>query len=148
MERDTAALLDELYAAPFEDFVAKRNEVATALRKGGDSQASSRVKSLAKPSLAAWVVNQLYRHEPKRFEALLESGAELREAQRAVLRGGGSEALKASTRTQRDLASALAARGEQILTEAGQPATAATIEKVTQTLQAVASAGWGGADPG
>jgi hypothetical protein len=140
--------LDALYGAPFDEFVAKRNALEKSLRKEGHDAEASAVKALTKPSLPAWTVNQLLRHEPKRFAALLEAGEALRDAQRGMLHGGGGDVMRTATRAQRDAVSALVERAAALLEKAGHKATATTMDKVNETLQAVSTVGWGDAGEG
>jgi hypothetical protein len=52
--------VDALYGLPIEDFTRERNALAARLRKGGEPERAEEVKRLAKPPVAAWVVNQLF----------------------------------------------------------------------------------------
>jgi hypothetical protein len=140
--------LDALYGAPFDEFVARRNALEKSLRKEGHDAEATAVKALTKPSLPAWTVNQLSRHEPKRFAALLEAGEALRDAQRGMLHGGGGDAMRTATRAQREVVSALVERAAALLEKAGHKATATTMDKVNETLQAVSTVGWGEAGEG
>ena len=58
--------------SPLADFTPARDAKAKEL-KGTDLAA--RVKALKKPSLAAWVVNLLVRHETEQVEQVLTVGA-------------------------------------------------------------------------
>jgi hypothetical protein len=140
--------LDALYGAPFDEFVARRNALEKSLRKEGHDAEANAVKALTKPSLPAWTVNQLLRHEPKRFAVLVEAGEALRDAQRGMLHGGGGDAMRTATRAQREAVSALVERAAALLEKAGHKATATTMDKVNETLQAVSTVGWGEAGEG
>ena len=66
-----ADALDGLYAAPFDDFVTQRRELAAALRAAGDVAASRLVAAAAKPSRTAWALNQVARRRPELLRAAL-----------------------------------------------------------------------------
>ncbi len=78
--------LDELYKAPLEDFTARRNELVRKLRVSGDRDLAEAVRGLAKPSVAAWAVNQLAFNHPDEVDALMEAGERLRNVQEWLLR--------------------------------------------------------------
>ena len=69
---------DELYGLAPGEFTPARDAKAKEL-KGRDL--SAEVKTLKKPSVAAWVVNQLVRHETEQVEQVLAMGEALRAAQ-------------------------------------------------------------------
>ena len=52
--------IDELFKLPLAEFIGARNELATRLKKSGQANDANLVKTLAKPSVSAWTVNQLY----------------------------------------------------------------------------------------
>jgi hypothetical protein len=79
-EVDVDAALQELYGLPPEEFTAARNELARATKAAGDTDASRQVKALRKPTLAAWLANQLVRAEPARVDELSQLGDDLRSA--------------------------------------------------------------------
>ena len=56
--------IDQLFALPLDEFTAARNELARRLKQDGDAEAAEGVRGLAKPTVAAWAVNQLARREP------------------------------------------------------------------------------------
>src|SRR3954451_9005490 len=56
---------DELYGLALEEFVSERDALAKRLRSAGDRAGAEEVKRLAKPSRAAWAVNQLMRSQPR-----------------------------------------------------------------------------------
>ena len=55
--------IDELFDLPLDEFTAARNDLAKRLKRDGDEDAAEQVRSLPKPSIAAWAVNQLARRE-------------------------------------------------------------------------------------
>jgi hypothetical protein len=124
--------IDRLYAAPLDEFVPKRNELAKRLRDEGERAAAMRVEDLRKPTTAAAVVNQLARSERMNVRALLTAGERLRAGQEKLLRGGSPAAVHKAADDERKALGALlsAARREG----AAEP----TLRKVEQTLRAAA----------
>src|SRR5215212_10728845 len=131
--------LDELYGRPLEEWTKARNDLATRLRKAHQSAQADTVRGLRKPSVAAWAVNQLARREQGRVAALLDAGARLRAAQEEALRGrGGAADVTAAARGEREAVRDLVAAARTILEEAGNAATQATLDRISQTLRAAA----------
>jgi hypothetical protein len=123
------AFLDRLYAAPLEDFIETRDAIVAELKAGGDEKTAAEAKSLRKPPVSAWAVNQLARSRPDDVGRLFAIRGDIAGAEdRAAMRRAAAERTK--------LLAALTSRAGQILEEAGRAAGAATLERVTQTLQA------------
>jgi hypothetical protein len=124
--------IDRLYAAPPDEFVPKRKELAKKLRGEGERVAAMRVEDLRKPTTAAAVVNHLARSERMNVRALLTAGERLRAGQEKLLRGGSPAAVHKAADDERKALGALlsAARREG----ASEP----TLRKVEQTLRAAA----------
>jgi hypothetical protein len=131
--------LDRLYGLPLAEFTTARNELARRRKSSGDDAGAARVRSLAKPSIAAWVVNQLARRDRDAIQTLLDTGATVVETQsRLVRHGGEAEALREATAAQRQAVSVLVRRARGVLADAGRPASPAMVERIAQTLQAAA----------
>ncbi|WP_426309835.1 hypothetical protein [Cellulosimicrobium sp. E-16] len=77
---DVDALVDGLFALPLEQFVVARTAAAKEIKASGDAVGAERVARLAKPTVAAWVVNQVARERPDDVAALVALGDELRDA--------------------------------------------------------------------
>lgn len=133
--------LDRLYHGPLEEFTGARNELSKSLRSDGQGEAADWVKALAKPSRAAWLVNQLAVRKPDEIAELLETGRELRGAQEEMLAGATDrEQLRAVAHRERQKIDELQRTAEAIGREHGVGAQILT--KVAETLQAASS------DPG
>ena len=129
--------LDRLFGAPLDEFTTTRNELAKQLKEDGHADEAAEVRSLSKPSVPVWVVNQLARVERSDVGELLEAGDALRKAQERVLReGGAADVLRDAAARQRDALHRLTQGARRVLENAGRPATAATLERVANTLQA------------
>jgi hypothetical protein len=72
--------IDALYQLPLTEFTPARNALATRLRKSGKTGESDEVRSLVKPSIPAWAVNQVYWKNRAAFDRLLSAGDRLRKA--------------------------------------------------------------------
>jgi hypothetical protein len=121
----------DLYGLPVEEFTKTRDELARELRKAGKKEAADEVKALRKPSVSAWVVNQLARRHPQEMKALVKAGDVLRKAQRGAVSGRDPEKLREATRSHRDRLDDLTSLARQELDAGGQ-----TLQRVAQTLRA------------
>jgi hypothetical protein len=120
-----------LYQLPLSDFTAARNQLA----KGAGARAAE-IKSLAKPPLAAWAVNQVFWHDRATYDGLLEAAADVRAAHAAVLAGKRSD-VRASGRAHEEAIEAALKSALAIVRDAGHPATDATRQALATTLRAL-----------
>jgi flagellar biosynthesis GTPase FlhF len=74
--------VDELFKLPLTEFTDARNALAKRLKQNGRANDANVVRTLTKPSVSAWTVNQLYWHHRDAFEELLAAGQRFRKAQR------------------------------------------------------------------
>ncbi len=126
--------IDRLYAGPLAEFVGQRNELAKRLRAGGDREAATSVKGLAKPSLTAWVVNRLHHEQPELMAELMAAGERIRAAHLSdpAALGGAVEAHRGALAELVDLA-------RETLEAEGHPAGKAQVRRITGTLEALAA---------
>lgn len=134
--------IDDLYRLPLSEFTAGRNALAARLRKSGKAAEADQVRSLVKPSIPAWAVNQVYWKHREAFDRLLDAGDRLRKAQSSTLAGKSGDVRGALDAVRESLseASRLAA-GE--LEAAGHNASAGAMRAVTATLEALSAYGSG-----
>lgn len=125
----------ELYRAASDQFVAERKRLAAELKAGGDKPGAAAFGKLARPTLSAWAVNQLWWHAREGFEQLFASAARLR--------AGELEAARA----HRELIARLRKRAAALLEEAGHAASDAVLRRVSATLSALAAQGGFDPDP-
>ena len=135
MERDVGERVDELYRADPDLFTAARNELAAGLKAEGRDGEASEVRSLRKPTVAAWAVNRLVRDAAGELGDLLEAGERLRAAQRGVMSGTSADAFRDAAARRRSLVNRLVERATDILEAAGRKSSGA-IEDVRTTLEA------------
>jgi hypothetical protein len=129
--------IDRLYGLPLDGFVAERDALAKALRADGRRDEAAAVKKLAKPTVAAWAVNQALRTQKKAARELWQAGDALAAAQDAILAGKGSGAdLRAAAERERAAVEPLVDAARGLLTASGGDLSEATIERVRQTLHA------------
>ncbi|HWF36159.1 MAG TPA: hypothetical protein VG295_12345 [Solirubrobacteraceae bacterium] len=130
---------DDLYGLPLDRFVSERGDLAKALRRSGEKEEAARVAGLRKPSVAAWVVNQLVRTQRSAVAALFDAGDEAQRVQSELLAGhGDARALREAARREREAVAQLAEVARGLLTSEGQEPTQATLERVSETLRAAA----------
>ena len=125
---------DGLYALPLDEFVRERDELAGRLRREGRRDEADAVKSLRKPSVVAWAVNQLAHRRAEELQAFLAAANRLRDAQTG--RGGDFTAAAAA---ERDAVRKLTKTAGALLAESGRKATDATLDRVARTLHAAAA---------
>ncbi|MER6925067.1 hypothetical protein ABT314_40160, partial [Streptomyces spiralis] len=89
--QDVEAVLDELHTTPPADFVARREELAAALKADGRTEDARRIHGARRPTLAAWAANLLLRSRPEESRQFLELGEALREAYRTLDAAGLKE---------------------------------------------------------
>ena len=129
----------ELYGLPLERFTEERNALVKELRKEGRREEATEVSNLRKPSVAAWAVNQLLRTQRRDVAKLFEAGDALKEAQSRLLAGHGeADALRDAVEAERAAVDHLTHRARGLLSSEGHELTSATLERVSETLNAAA----------
>jgi hypothetical protein len=136
---ETSQDVDRLFDLPLDEFTAAKNELAKRLKNEGDAEGAEQVRALAKPSVAAWAVNQLARHEAELVRSLLNVAARLRNAQERSLQGErAADELRAAQSEERTVINKLTKASERQLRESGRAASATTLERVSSILRAAA----------
>jgi hypothetical protein len=120
--------VDDLYSLTPGEFTRARNALAARLKKDGREEEADAVRSLRRPSVALWAVNQVARRDRDAVERLVELGEELREAQ---IEGRAAD-FRRATRERSSALRRLADQLETILEEAG----AARSHRATQIVEA------------
>jgi hypothetical protein len=120
-----------------EDFTSTRNALAKEL--SADKQAAATIKSLKKPNLAAWALNQLARKHADKLDELFAVTNKLRSVQRRVLSGGKASDLRKATDERNKVVGRLTKLAESILTKAGHGASSSTLGAIGDSLIAIAS---------
>jgi hypothetical protein len=130
--------LDRLYGAAPSEFVGERRRIERALRDEGRREEADNVKALAKPTTAAWIVNQLAREHRRDVDRLLAAGERLRAAQRAAVAGEGASSFDEAREEESEARRRLSGAAVSLLTERGQTASQPMLDQVDRTLRAAA----------
>jgi hypothetical protein len=126
--------VDRLYQLPLKEFTGARNALAKQLR-GADT---THVRTLQKPSVPAWAVNQLYWKHRRFYDQVVNAAERLRTAHRSLLAGKAVD-LHPTETAHRDSVRSATEQVRQILSDAGESASAANMIAVGETLDALPS---------
>jgi len=127
--------IDDLYRLPLGEFTAARNALAKSL-KGDDAK---RVRTLEKPTVVPWAVNQVYWRARSTYDRLMKSGEKLRAAQIAALEGRAADVRAAGEAHRRAIADAVGEAQRLAAAAAAKPgadALARTFESLSLTASA------------
>ncbi|TVT19083.1 hypothetical protein FNH05_35220, partial [Amycolatopsis rhizosphaerae] len=130
---DFESVSDELYAARREEFTALREERARQAR--GDRQLVKRIAGLRKPTVAAWLVNQVARSCPGEIDRLAKLGEALRDAHQRL---AGDE-LRALSQERHELVGLLVQRAHWLARKAGYGVGDTTERQLGETFEAAVS---------
>ncbi|MFC4628187.1 hypothetical protein ACFO6V_08075 [Promicromonospora alba] len=127
---DTA--VDALYARPLDEFIAARDAAVRQATDSGDRLGAARVKRLRKPSVAAWVINQVAREHPDEIGALASLGDELR----AATQDRDRARIRALDHLRRERTDALVRVVREAGEVGGRSVSSAVLDRMTETLTA------------
>ena len=96
---DLAAAAERLYALRREEFTRARAELVGAARSDGDRELAGAIGKLRRPTVAAWLVNQMARQRPDQLRSLVELGERMRAAHEQL----DGAALRELSRPRREL---------------------------------------------
>ncbi|HYL98630.1 MAG TPA: hypothetical protein VEZ90_06725 [Blastocatellia bacterium] len=130
--------LDALFKVSLPEFTTARNDLAARLKRDGRANDANLVKTLAKPSVSAWAVNQLYWNHREEFDRLLAAGQRFRQAQASGNAGEVAD-LRGWLDARREALSNLSELAGALLREAGHNPTPDTLHRITTTLEAVSA---------
>ena len=125
--------LAALYRLPLTEFTTARNGLA---KKRGTAGAD--IRTLEKPHAAAWAVNQLFWLRPKSYDAVIAAAQLMRDAHSRMLAGRQADVPRAET-AHRDAIKAAVAEIRELAGAGGENLSAATLDAVSETLQALPS---------
>jgi hypothetical protein len=134
MSGDLDKEIDALFALPLSDFVQARNRLAAQLKQSKRIGDADRVKALAKPSISAWAVNQLYWRHPDAFQELMSAGQRFRKAQSSQLAGKAADVPAARDERGKAL-SRLSRLAASLLQDMGHYASPETVRRIAMTLE-------------
>jgi hypothetical protein len=129
---DEEAVVEQLYRGSREDFLPTRTERVREARAAGDRELAARIGALRKPTVSAWLVNQVVRRYPDRLAELTG----LAERLRSVHQHGDGEQIRAAGRERQALLRSLDGVVREVASGAALRLGAATVNQVTTTFQA------------
>lgn len=129
---DKDSELDRLYRAPLADFVKVRNDLAGRLKTEGDEGGAAEIGALKKPSISAWIVNQLGEAAEIELQRLVKAGEAMEQAQRRSMSGGDSGGFAEARKDEAATITRLRAAAKKVLPSASP----AVLDRVTNTLRA------------
>jgi hypothetical protein len=124
---DIAEETAQLFGVPLDRFTATRNELVKELAASGRKGDAAALKTLKKPSVAVWTINQLARSHDDLMNDLLGARADLRSAR------SGTDTRAAVDRRKRAV-SALLTVARDVLEESGHAATSQTLDGISRVL--------------
>jgi len=127
--------VDQLFQLPLTEFTGARNTLAARLKQTGRPGDANLVKTLAKPPVSAWTVNQLYWSHREAFDTLLAAGQRFHKAQTA----GKVADMRGALEARREALTNLADLAASVLTDAGHNPSGDTIRRITTTLEALSA---------
>jgi hypothetical protein len=130
--------IDELYGAGLDAFVPLRSKLVRELRAQGDKDEAEQLAKLRKPTVFAWALNQLARHERRDVDLLLDAGHRLREAQAGVLRGSDRVEFERARDIEKDALRRLERAAGKLLTEERGSAASSLLQQISSTLRTAA----------
>lgn len=128
--------IDRLFAAPLAEFTSLRNDLASRLKKAGLQEDAEKIKVLAKPSITAWAVNQLFYDHRDLFDRLRTAGERLRDAQLSQI-GGKPADVRSALDERRNVLGVLTGHALAKLEVSGHAATPEAERRINATLEAI-----------
>jgi len=129
---DVDAVAVELYGLDPDQFTAARNERVKEAREAGATAASTRIKTLRKPTLAAWLTNLLVRTDPDGVNDLTQLGDELR----AVHLAADGARLQELTPRRHNLVQELVTTARGRAKDRGRSVSQSVADRLAETLDA------------
>ncbi len=118
-----AADLAELFVTPPAAFVGARNALVKALKAAKRKDEAAAVAGLRRPTVQDWALNTVAAIRPKVVAEAVAAFERVGTAQGAAMSDGGGGDLRQAMGELRAAATALRTAAEQILRDAGRPAT-------------------------
>src|SRR5215831_659271 len=131
-DADLASAAEELYALSPGDFTAARDERVAQARTSGDRDLARAIGALRRPTVSAWLVNQLAREAGDQVGELLALGESLRQAQKDL----AGEQVRELSAQRRRLVAGLVAEAKRLAERDGRPVGLQVEREVEATLQA------------
>ena len=130
--------VDALFRLPLSEFISARKTLAVKLKQERRGDEAEQVKSLVKPSVTAWTVNQLFWQHRDSFDQLIATGQRLRQAQTKG-RAGKAGDLRAAFEERREVLSQLSDLAAALMHDAGHKPALDTLRRIATTLEAMSA---------
>jgi hypothetical protein len=130
--------IDSLFKLPLSEFIGARNDLAARLKRDKRADDASLIKTLAKPSISAWAVNQLYWDHSEAFDRLLVTSQRFRQTQTSST-GSRIADLRESLESRGQALSDLLDLATILLRDGGHNPMPDTIHRITTTLEALSA---------
>ena len=132
-EQGLADVAARLYALPFDDFVAARTAAAKDAAAAKEQRPlAAEVRSLPKPSVAAWAVNMLAARQPEILRELAGLGTAMRAAQSSL----DAAELRRLGQERRQLLGSAVKAAREVAEQQGRKISGAIAAEVEATLRA------------
>lgn len=129
---DFDSVAEELYAGSRDEFIPRRAKRAAQAKTAGDKELAAKIKALRKPTVAAWLVNQVARDHAGELGDLARLGERMRAAH-ADLAGDKIRTLSAR---RREALQSLTDKARAIGRDAGHPVSESVADQVWTILEA------------
>mgnify|MGYP000262281152 CR=1 FL=1 len=132
-EQGLAEVAAQLYTLPFDEFVAARTAAAKDAAAAKERRSlAAEVRSLPKPSVAAWTVNMLAARRPETLRELAGLGQSMRAAQSSL----DAPELRRLGQERRQLLSGAVRAAQEVAGQLGRKISPAIAAEVEATLRA------------
>jgi hypothetical protein len=125
-------IADDLYSLVPAQFTAAREDRARQAKADGQGDVATAVRKLSRPTVSAWVVNQLVRSQPDAMARLFAVADALAGAQREL----DGDKLRELSAQRRQVIAELMSEAAAMAAASGQRLTEATSTEVRATLEA------------
>jgi hypothetical protein len=132
VDADLASAAEDLYALSPGDFTAARDERVAQARTSGNRDLARAIGALRRPTVSAWLVNQLVREAGDQVGELLALGESLRQAHQDL----AGEQVRELSAQRRRLVAALVTEAKRLAERDGRVAGLQVEREVEATLQA------------
>jgi len=129
---DLDSISGKLYGMSPDAFTSSRSAEVQSARSAGNRELAAAVAQLRRPTVGAWLANQLARERKDELEALLDLGTSMRKAQQA---GDGSE-LRLLARQRRQMVASLVSEARKLARTRDQRLSENTTRELENTLEA------------
>jgi hypothetical protein len=129
------AKIDDLYRLPLGEFTSARNALAKSLT-GDDAKL---IRTLEKPTVVPWTVNQVYWRARSTYDRVMKSGEKVRAAQIAALEGRAAD-VRAATEAHRRAISEAVSEAERLAAGSGAKPDTDALARTFESLSLATSA--------